>query len=121
MHKVRLAVPQRIVLQKCEKLTHMKDNGTQVFGHLLNFFHTWCACTTNTREKKTLCRTEFGEGKRGSHVVVTFGLVLVSSETIEDVVAPVHLLPQDVQFLQHGLVCDASPIRLFQDDANPEQ
>jgi hypothetical protein len=56
-------------MHKAQAKIHMEDDSTEVFGHLLNFFHAWCAYTTGTssntcsREKKTLGRTEFGEGK----------------------------------------------------------
>lgn len=50
-------------------------------------------------------------------------LALMSSapEGVQGVVASEHLLPQDAQLLQHGLVGDAPFFRLVDDDAKPQQ
>uniref|UniRef100_A0A0D3GLM6 Uncharacterized protein n=1 Tax=Oryza barthii TaxID=65489 RepID=A0A0D3GLM6_9ORYZ len=50
-------------------------------------------------------------------------LALMSSapEGVQGVVASEHLLPQDAQLLQHGLVGDAPFFGLIDDDAKPQQ
>jgi hypothetical protein len=64
VHTVRLPVQRRIVLEKCDELTHINNDDVQVVKYSLHFFLNICI---TKGEKETLGRIEFRQGECVTH------------------------------------------------------